>query len=475
MKNNYKLKIICLLCVLTAAFSSCKKNELAEEKTLTNRHNMQASAGDGVWDLLGYGYDVTGEYANSSASKFSVIDVVKLKADYFDRVEKDEASRKYGEVIGGENAASYLSNLTDKLGASASVPQGDIPKTTPADGKNLPIPLFKLSVTSSFDNTNAWSSKYVYSSYSLKIQQKRVKINAEAELLRQYLQPAFISDVQNSSPQQIVAKFGTHVLKDIILGAKLSVHYRAETNTTDRKEASTSGIDVNVLGIFGINTSQTSSTQQTTNNTNWKLVYETIGGEPSASLSGSATAGSAPSVSTTAWENSSSLNNAELIDFTKDGLIPIWDLIADPVKSAAVKAYVIQYLIDGQAKLNIEVASLYRYYNGTDHYYTTTSGNYPSYHLEGTEGYLYKYQETGTVPLYQYYNGTDHYYTTTNGSYSGYQFQGIVGYIYINQFPGTVPLYRYYNNTDHYYATASGNYPGYHYEGIAGYLYKTKP
>ncbi len=161
MKNNYKLKIMCLLCVITVAFSSCKKNELEEGKGLKNSHNKLASAGDGEWDLLGYGYDVTGEYANSSASKFSVIDVVRLKADYFDRVEKDESSRKYGEIIGGENAATYLSNLTDKLGASASIPQGDIPKTTPSDGKNLPIPLFKLSVTNSFDNTDAWTSKYV--------------------------------------------------------------------------------------------------------------------------------------------------------------------------------------------------------------------------------------------------------------------------------------------------------------------------
>ena len=55
MKNNYKLKIICLLCVFTAAFSSCKKNELAEDKGLTGNHKNLAIAGDEKWDLLGYG------------------------------------------------------------------------------------------------------------------------------------------------------------------------------------------------------------------------------------------------------------------------------------------------------------------------------------------------------------------------------------------------------------------------------------
>lgn len=55
MKNNYKLKIICLLCVLTAAFSSCKKNELAEEKGLTNNHNNFAYTGHPKYHVLGYG------------------------------------------------------------------------------------------------------------------------------------------------------------------------------------------------------------------------------------------------------------------------------------------------------------------------------------------------------------------------------------------------------------------------------------
>jgi len=334
-----KTGMTCLILAFVAILSGCKKNEDLNGSGVTGKGGSTLSAGDGQNDLLGYGYDVTGEYANSSASKFSVIDVARLKVDQPTRVEWDLSSKKYGEVISGENAVSYLTKLTDKLGASLTV-------NDPSDASKK-TPFFKGSIQNAFDNSNFFSSKHIYSSYALKIQQKRVKMNATTALLKQYLTPTFIADVQNSTPQYIVSQYGTHVLKDIILGAKLDIQFRSETTKSDRNDAATKGIEFNILGIFGFSTSSTSATQQVAENFSQKIVYKTIGGEPSESLVGNVPIGSTlPNISTVAWENSSSLLNAEMIDIAENGLIPIWELIDDPSKSAAVKAYVVQYLID---------------------------------------------------------------------------------------------------------------------------------
>jgi len=480
-----QLKIAFYLTALACVIGGCsKRNELIEEKKIQGNHKNLASAVDGLYDLLGYGYDVTGEYANSDAAKFSVINVSKLKTDYFDRVETDLSSRKYGEVLGGENAVSYLSKITNKVGASASIPEGEIPKTSPSDGKNLPIPLFKLSVNKSFESSDSFNSKYVYSSYNLFLKQKRLKINADVELLKQYLQPSFVVDIQSSTPQQIVANYGTHVLKDIILGAKLSIKYRAETNASDRTNASTTGLDINVFGIFGINTSQTTTTQQTSNNTNWKLVFETIGGEPSASLSGSATAGLAPSISTVAWENSSSEANAELIDFSENGLIPIWELIPDAVKAQAVKTYVMQYLLNNQVVITPD--PVYVFYNNSFNHYTTADVNavngYANWTSQGIDFKAFSSPVNGAVPVYVFYNGPHfNHYTTANinavNGYPSWTSQGISFYAYPTQKPGTVPIYVYYRTSgkNNHYTTSNPNltsqFSGWTKMGVSFYAY----
>jgi hypothetical protein len=154
------------------------------------------------------------------------------------------------------------------------------------------------------------------------------------------------------------------------------------------------------------------------------------------------------------------------------------------------------------ASLPSEVATipLYRYWNGIEHFYTTngleigtatagTSGNH-GFTCEGIQCYVNQSQASGTIPLYRYWNGTEHFYTTyaneigttttgTLGNY-GYTCEGIQCYVYPEQVSGTVPLYRYWNGTEHFYTTsglveigtvttgATGN--GYTCEGIQCYV-----
>lgn len=350
--KNLKMLIAstCLMLFVTMAMlTGCKKNEVPttpiNDGINKKKKNGQGtnSAGDGKNDLLGYGYDLTGEFANSSAAKFSVINVDKLKLEQPTRVEWDLSSKREGVLIAGENATSYLEKVTAKLNSSFSLF---------GIGKLL---LFKASISGTYSDSDAFSSKYLYSSYSHKIQQKRVKLNATNTMLKDYLTSSFTADVTNESPAYIVSRYGTHVLSDIILGAKLEVLYRSTTTKTDRINASTAGVDVGVKAIFSINTGFTYDYNSTTQNFSQTLHYKTIGGEPSTSILGNTSIISAnpPTVNISDWEKSSSLANAEMIDITENGLIPIWDLIADPVKSEAVKTYVIQYLKDSQAKLII--------------------------------------------------------------------------------------------------------------------------
>ncbi|NML41983.1 hypothetical protein HHL17_32660 [Chitinophaga sp. G-6-1-13] len=321
-----------------STFYGCKKDIKGNSDDVSP--TKARSAGDGKNDLLGYGYDVTGEYANSSASTFAVFDADALRRDYPTRVEWDLSSRQEGTLTAGEDAESYLKKKSLKVNASVGVG------------------LFKGSISASYSNSDAFSSKYVYSSFDLVVQQKRVKINADIDLLKKYLHSTFIYDVNNGTPQTIIKKYGTHVLTDIILGAKLEILYRSQTDKSNRAQAAEAGVDISVGKVFSINTGVNAGYSDSSVKSNFKqsLHYKTYGGEPSKSLMGDIPIGAdVPKVNIKDWQASSSVDNAELVDFGRDGLIPLYEFIDDPLKKEAVKTYTNQYLKDNAVVLLDEV------------------------------------------------------------------------------------------------------------------------
>lgn len=375
------IQIAAVAGTLVSAAVGCKK-ETVPSKDKLNPSDIPTllSAGDGQNDLLGYGYDVTGEYANSSASKFSVIDVNALKAAQPLRVEWDLSKTQVGILNSGENARSYLYKKSQKVNASVDVP------------------LFKASITGAFNSSDAFNSKYIYSDFDLVIKQKRVKLNADISLLKTYLQPTFLADVQSRTPAQIVATYGTHVLTDIILGAKLQVMYQSQSTASERSRSSEIGIDVGLKKLFNINAGLNFSYSEEEKNANFsqRLYYRTIGGDPSKSILGQVPIGSnTPTIDISSWQSSSNEANAELIDFGENGLLPLWELIDDPVKQTNLKDYIIQYLNDRSASLVAQKIYAKIYADNIDnHFY------YDSYWSDVKTGdqYIQFFDEDGQTP-----------------------------------------------------------------------------
>jgi hypothetical protein len=339
-KRQHGLAIFTLLLMLMGV--SCKKEQTLKQPEKPVR-TMPRSAGDGKNDLLGYGFDVAGEYANSSASRFAVLDINAFQRDYPTRVEWDLSKKQVGRLVSGENATSYLSKLGLKL-----------------DG-TFGFGVFKSTIKASYSSSDAFSSKYVYSSFDLLIQQRRGKLGGGMTLLKQYLHPAFLFDVQYESPEYIVSSYGTHVLTDITLGAKLQVMYRSETTNSQREKASEIGVDASVNKVFsvsvGLNYSYTE--QEAKANFSQSLHYKTIGGDPAKSLIGEVAVGNqVPTVNIAGWQASSTVANAEMIDFNTETMIPIYEFIDDPVKKQAVIDYLRIYLRNNQPILERIYAKL---------------------------------------------------------------------------------------------------------------------
>lgn len=375
LKNKYSLPILTLFLLMMAW--GCKKEQTpTPEKPERPGRAMPRSAGDGKNDLLGYGYDVTGEYGNSSASRFAVLDITAFQQAHPTRVEWDLSKKQVGHLTSGENATSYLNKLGLKL-----------------DG-TFGFGVFKGSIKASYSSSDAFSSKYVYSSFDLLIQQRRGKLGGGLTLLKQYLHPAFLFDVQYESPEYIVNAYGTHILTDITLGAKLQVMYRSETSNSEREKASEIGVDVSVNKVFSVSVglNYTYSDKEVNANFSQSLHYKTIGGDPSKSLIGEVAVGSTlPTVNIAGWQASSTVANAEMIDFNTETMIPIYEFIDDPVKKQAVIDYLRIYLKNNQAILERIYAKVVRE-NPVNT--TTADGTWTKYNY-----YVRFYKEDKVTPV----------------------------------------------------------------------------
>lgn len=136
--------------------------------------------------------------------------------------------------------------------------------------------------------------------------------------------------------------------------------------------------------------------------------------------------------------------------------------------------------------------TLYRLYNGRDHFYTTNSTErglamVGGYTAEGIAGYPAATAETGTNPIYRLYSTRtrDHFYTTDLSERNfaianvGYVDEGTVGYAYTSSPPGGTGLfYRLYLDptSDHFYTMSASEATSaiiarYRSEGSIGNIY----
>lgn len=134
-------------------------------------------------------------------------------------------------------------------------------------------------------------------------------------------------------------------------------------------------------------------------------------------------------------------------------------------------------------------APLYRYFNGSQHFYTAFFGELGNgaagYTLQGITGYLYLDPAPNAVPLYRYASLTfgGHFYTTFFGELGygnrDWKFESIAGFLPTVSAPNTTNLYRYgsFRNGDHYYTTnfnELGNGDAeWSYEGIPALIFTT--
>lgn len=333
-------KMLLLMAVITVCYS-CKKDDpnaitgdhdpvelapLSEIKVLSPTVPIAGNPekGAGKFNLLGYGYDVTGRFADSSAARNLAIDIAALAAEQPGRVDLSKGASGSWQLIEAGSAGEFASKIGGEFNPS-------------------PTALFFENTLTKPFGQSAWSDEYGYGYYSLRFQYKNYKFGADDSELQKYLTSAFRKDIDDLEPSALVNKYGTHVLSNIILGAKLDIVYQAKTTNVLREKAIQVGFTYALKTVFNIFNGHLDPVNQKylASLSDQTISYQAFGGKVSDILEDR----TGPTlVDIESWLSSRGQDESMLINFGNNGLLPIQNLIADPVKKSAMKAYIESYL-----------------------------------------------------------------------------------------------------------------------------------
>lgn len=319
-------KICCLVCFLSFLLS-CQEELFIHDKAADV---YTRSAGDGRFDILGYGYDITGTYLSAESSKAQVLDIEKLDQDRLITPYKLETSDF--RYVSGSDAYEFVSNMT------SSIKMNGLFSSTVIGGTSLNV---------AFGGNYHFNSDFAYAYYSDKYVDSRYVISeVDVETLKQYLSANFKRHIEIYTPRQIVETYGTHVLKDVYLGAKLEVYYTSTSEKLNKKNTVDAGCGASLLKLFNITADFHYDSSLTQSNKQQSLYYTTIGGDPSQSLVGVINPETSSAIDISKWRSGIKNSTPKFIDVDRNSnsFIPIYELISDSNKKNEVKNYITNYI-----------------------------------------------------------------------------------------------------------------------------------
>lgn len=307
------------------------------------------------YKLLGKGYDTTGEYANEGQDvKAQILDLGKLEKNNQIAIIEPRRMEEYTET--GETLDEYVKKISNKLKV-----EGNYKGFTGSVAGSFSEETY-LSKANSFGKTRGVATMEI--------------INLHADLkgkeLQEYLTKEANADINGAKPaDQVVSRYGTHVMTGIVMGA--SIDYFMSAN----KNSSTKAIEWGVAVEAGYKTAVAGVTvgndyQQYDNAKNHSSNFyekQIVKGGDAAYFSRIA----GDKDTQKKWLESiiKEPGKWKLVDYTDNGLIPIWELANSSKRSDEIKRAVIKYATDKADKIkqnNLEYEiSMQHLYNIADY------------------------------------------------------------------------------------------------------------
>lgn len=484
-----------------------------DEQSFPQKQNLTRTQGDGQYETLGYGYDITGEYLDFYSIKKPVVDIDAFIQNHPSKYHNPFIGKISSSVYAGEDFKSYMRAIQEATEYNFSLNFTSISKD---DNKSEQNAAFGGGTKSERSSSYEYSSKYSFARVDIIKRHKQYVIDASPEELSHFLTADFAHDLDNLPASDIIKKYGTHVLLNIEAGGIYTFFYKSQIIHEKSNAKKSSTVSAGIKGLiqkFGINIGGTSSsteeTQLESNNIAWECQIESNGGSRNGLSLSFTSQTSIPntSINIDNWAASVDDTHSVLVKINWDNAFPIYDFILDHQKKASIQHAVKEYLEEATVSI-LEVVPLYRIDRSDTRNTYNVYGDEELYYLlnvekdhakrkyDGLVGYVLKNAvDEFCEPLYSIdnsrYNNTFtimgdselHYYLHVLHGFKDRKLDGQTGYAYRDKRPHTELMYRIDNSKFHntfsvvgedeknYYLYQLNGYQNRSLDGTTGYIY----
>lgn len=499
MKKKYSIFI--LLFVLFVSSCNDFGDNVSSIKGLAEQSKpLTRSMGDAKSQVLGYGYDITGEYLARKSIKKQVLNIDSFISDNPSLYKVEYAGEISDYTYFGEDYMSYIKEIIRKNKYSGSIAEG-ASKTDKEDGK---IPYaFSASYNEESVNRSTITTKETYGRIDQTKNLEQYLLYSDPKQLSNYLTAYFKKQLETITPDEIVKEFGTHVLIDITVGGSLSTYYKSTITDNIQYDSKTKIAEAGAsyaLKKIGLSFSSSSSTQEIEQyqkkNSNWICQIIMRGGQHDGhKITITSDGVYNHTIDLSEWQKSIDSSHCALTEINFEKTYPIYEFIKDPVKKEQIKNAVNKY-ISSQIVPIIKVKPMYQlkstHTKDTWWAYSKDEVNYAinkwGEEYQGVLGFVLTEPSSSTKPMYRMKSThtKDTWYAFDYGTVQyaiskwGEQYGGIDGYLYASEQINTRPLYRLKSThtKDTWYTCdfATVQYAqdkwGEEYQGIDGYIIK---
>jgi len=206
----------------------------SSSSSLTNKSSSSLPSSSGTKNnlpkvlqpVIGYGYDISGEYAASSQIKYPVLNQDALLAANQIKEDPNMVSGEFNTTTGAD-INNYRNELTKKVSVNVNGGYG--------------LASFEAEVGTNFGQTRIQNSSFVFATTSIRIAKVGYNIS-NRDGLDAFFTDEFKKDLNGTmTAKAIVDKYGTHVMLGGVIGARLDHHL----STVAKSETA-----INNLGLY---------------------------------------------------------------------------------------------------------------------------------------------------------------------------------------------------------------------------------
>lgn len=271
---------------------------------------------DGIDKYLGKGYKGYQYYANPKSCTLALFDVSN-----HEDINIQHAPSHSGRYVSGENKTEFY----DQFSADVSI-------AGTYDG-------FSGEITSNFKQSVLRNRNYSYATSHITQTYYRLSLLETAKLTNQAKQ-----DLENLAPIDLFNKYGTHYLKSIYIGGRVSFSSYIDRSSfkelVDMEASMSAAYGEVVSGSGSISEANKKAVEQLATNKQ----IDVIGGDP-AEANGITTGAGEPSDTYKEWSRSVE-KHMSIADFADGGLVPIYELVNDSERRTELITAWNQYMDD---------------------------------------------------------------------------------------------------------------------------------